>query len=185
MGELSRGLGLTTSGPPYVFGHPTPWRRSIAHRLALFPVLSGGEQVFAFRRLRSCVLVGPVARVPFALAFDRADRALSVRVGIEKDGDHHPRRERRRPGPTLPAVRLQCRQMHQADGIRKKVDEVRALILVCQVHWQKKPLPANQFPAEIWHFPPSLPVLRKTGNRQWLKRRSSMGAMILQQPLHG
>ena len=97
MGELSRGLGLTTSGPPYVFGHPTPWRRSIAHRLALFPVLGGGEQVFAFRRLRGRVLVGSVDRVPFALALDLADRALSVRVGIEKEGDYHPRRERSPP----------------------------------------------------------------------------------------
>ncbi len=132
----------------------------------------------------------PEPRVPLAQALDLAARSLPVRVGIDKEADHHPRRKRRRPGAALPVMRLECRQIHQPDGIQEKMDEVRVRNPVRHVHRKKKPLSPIRFAIEVRHIRHHhlLPHPRKStrrGNQPGVGRSSgkqSVKMAILQQP---
>lgn len=82
---------------------------------------------------------------------------MPIRIGIQKNADHHPQRKRQHPKSTCSVAFLKRRQLHQRNRIQNKVNWARIRDPIGHINWQEKLLSSIQFPIEIRY--PGIPTL--------------------------
>ncbi len=92
-----------------------------------------------------------IAGIAAAQPLDRSARPDPVAVGVDQQGQQHPRRERGLTGASDLAGRLEGRQVHQTDRVDDQVDDVVARQPVHHVDRKKKPLPSIRHSEELRH----------------------------------